>query len=164
MREATPHNGVPRSAWFRAARRVSRWHRPYAAALLTVDYVATAVASYTAISLFAQADSGFQHAPEAFTLVAYLLLPLGWLVVLWSHGASARRYLGVGTDEYKRVFRASVTMAASLSFLAFALKINLSRLSVATALVGALVYLLVGRFLARRVLVLVRGRGRAVHR
>ncbi|MGE5830416.1 MAG: sugar transferase [Micromonosporaceae bacterium] len=163
MREATPHNGIPRSAWFRA-RRASTWHRPYAGSLLAVDYAATAAASFSAISLFAQADSGFQHAPEAFTFVAYLLLPLGWLVVLWGHGAYDRRYLGVGTDEFKRVFRASVTMAASLSFLAFALKIDLSRLSVATALVGAMVYLFVGRVLARRVLVLVRGRGRAVHR
>jgi exopolysaccharide biosynthesis polyprenyl glycosylphosphotransferase len=162
-REPTPHNGVPRSAWFRA-RRASRWHRGYAAGLIGVDYAATALASFTAISLFAQADSGFQHAPGIFTLVAYLLLPVGWLVVLWGHGAYDRRYLGLGSDEFKRVFRASVTVAASVSFLAFALQLNLSRLSVATALVGALVYVVIGRYAARRVLVVVRGRGKAVHR
>ncbi|HEX6872222.1 MAG TPA: sugar transferase [Micromonosporaceae bacterium] len=161
---ALGHNGVPRSVWFRTVPRVSTWHRPYAVSLILIDYAATALASYTAISLFAQADAGFQHAPEVFTAVAYLGLPLGWLIILWSHGAYDRRYLGVGTDEFKRAFRASITAAATVSFLAFAFKIDLSRLSVATALVCALAYVMVGRYLARRTLVLARGRGRAVHR
>ena len=83
---------------------------------------------------------------------------------MWGHGAYDRRYLGVGSDEFKRVFRASITVAATVSFVAFATKIDLSRFSVGTALVGALAYVLIGRFLARRILVLARGRGRAVHR
>src|SRR3982750_3111496 len=33
-----PSNGVPRSAWFRT-RRMSTWHRPYAAVLLVLDYI-----------------------------------------------------------------------------------------------------------------------------
>ena len=99
-----------------------------------------------------------------FTLVAYIGLPLGWLIILWGHGAYDRRYLGIGSDEYKRIFRTSITAAASVSFLSFALKIDLSRLSVGTALVGSLIYIMIGRWLARRLLVLIRGRGRAVHR
>jgi exopolysaccharide biosynthesis polyprenyl glycosylphosphotransferase len=162
--ESTRNNGVPRSAWYRAVRRASRWHRPYAITLVGVDLAATALASLTAISAFEQAGAGFQEAPRLFPVVAYLLLPLTWIAVLWGHGAYDRRYLGVGTDEFKRVFRAAITVAASVSFLAFAFKINLSRLSVATALVGSLVYVLLGRYAARRVLVVVRGRGRAVHR
>jgi FlaA1/EpsC-like NDP-sugar epimerase len=158
------HNGVPRSSWFRAARRRSTWHRGYALSLVFVDCAATALASFTAISVFAQADAGFQHQPGLFTLVAYVFLPLCWLIILWGHGAYDRRYLGVGSDEFKRVFRASTTVAATVSFLAFALKIDLSRLSVGTALVGALVYVMVGRWAARRMLVLARWRGWAVHR
>jgi exopolysaccharide biosynthesis polyprenyl glycosylphosphotransferase len=158
------HNGVPRTNWFRAVPRLSTWHRPYAAVLLMLDYLATALASLTVISFFNQADSGFQDAPQIFSLVAYLALPLGWLVILWGHGAYDRRYLGVGTDEFKRVFRASVTAAATVSLLAFAFKVLLSRFAVGTAIVAAMVYLMVGRWLARRVLVLIRGHGRAVHR
>ncbi|HEY7224895.1 MAG TPA: sugar transferase [Micromonosporaceae bacterium] len=169
--EAThAHNGVPRSTWLRAAPRMSRWHRPYAAVLLVLDAVAVALASRTAITIFAQADSGF-HGPgrtvivmSLFGPVAYVGLPLLMLLVLWGHGAYDRRYLGVGADEYKRVFRASITAAATVSFLAFAFKLDLSRLSVGTALVGSLLYVLAGRWLARRVLVLVRRRGHAVHR
>jgi exopolysaccharide biosynthesis polyprenyl glycosylphosphotransferase len=164
------HNGVPRTTWFRQIPRMSTWHRPYAAVLLVLDALAVALASLTAISVFPQAASGFEGftaeilSREVFELVAYVGLPAGWLVTLWGHGAYDRRYLGVGSDEFKRVVRASVTAAATISFLAFAFKIPLSRLSVGTALVGSLVYIVIVRFLARRVLVLVRRHGKAVHR
>ncbi len=90
--------------------------------------------------------------------------PTAWPVILWGQGAYARRYLGIGADEYKRTFRASITAAATVSFLAFALQLDLSRLSVGVALVGTLVYIMIGRWLARRLLILFRGHGRAVHR
>ena len=61
----------------------------------------------------------------------FVLLPLGWLAVLWGHGAYDRRYLGMGTDEFKRVVRASVTVLALVSFLAFTTKgADLSRVAV----------------------------------
>jgi exopolysaccharide biosynthesis polyprenyl glycosylphosphotransferase len=163
---ALSHNGVPRSAWFRAKARVSKWHRPYAAALVLSDYAATALASFTAISLYAKADAGFKNAysPETFTLVAYWFLPLAWLVVLWGHGAYDRRYLGLGTDEFKRVFRAAVTVTALVSFVVFSTRFSPSRFSIGLALLSGLVYVVTGRWLARRILVLVRGRGRAIHR
>lgn len=55
-----PTNGVPRSAWTRAKRTVSRWHRPYTVMLLLLDFGAAAIASLVAVSLFEQAASGFQ--------------------------------------------------------------------------------------------------------
>jgi exopolysaccharide biosynthesis polyprenyl glycosylphosphotransferase len=164
-------NGVPRSAWLRTTRRLSRWHRPYTAVLLVVDFAAAALASFTAVSLFEQATSGFHtpgqsdHDSAWFNVVAYLLLPLGWLILLWGNGAYDRRYLGLGTDEFKRVVRASVAAAASVSFLAFATKTDLSRLSVGSALVGALLYLIIARYLARLILHVIRRRvGHAAHR
>jgi exopolysaccharide biosynthesis polyprenyl glycosylphosphotransferase len=162
--EAPPTpNGVPRSAWFRNRRRAT-WYRSYAALLVVFDYGATALASLTADSTLDKAASGFQTNLGLFNLVAYVLLPLGWLVVMWGTGSYDRRYLGVGTDEFKRVVRASWTMIAIVSFLAFATKTQLSRLSVGVALVGALVYVLVFRYGARRLLYLARGHGLATHR
>ncbi|MFV2010674.1 MULTISPECIES: sugar transferase [unclassified Micromonospora] len=162
----TPTNGVPRSAWARARRRASRWHRPYTAALLALDFAAAVLASYLSISLFEKATSGFSDADATwFHTVTYLLLPLGWVVVLWGTGSYDRRYLGLGTDEFKRVLRGGVTVAASVSFLAFATKTDLSRLSVATALLGALAFILMFRFLARYALHVLRRRiGQATHR
>src|SRR2546421_724689 len=58
-------NGVPRSAWFRN-RRISTWHRPYAAILLVLDYLAVALANFTTIALYNKSQSGFQHQPGLF--------------------------------------------------------------------------------------------------
>ncbi|WP_213451236.1 sugar transferase [Rhizomonospora bruguierae] len=164
-----PHtNGVPRSAWTRSGRRVSRWHRPYTAVLVALDFGAAALASYFAITSFAQAMAGFTKGHDDlfwFRMVAYVLLPLGWLIALWGHGAYDRRYLGIGADEFKRVVRAAITVTASVSFVAFAKKIDLSRLSVGTALIGALVFILLLRYGSRLILHLVRRRaGQAGHR
>ncbi|ROT33540.1 sugar transferase [Micromonospora sp. HM5-17] len=158
----TKTNGVPRSAWARAGRRVSRWHRPYVAVLLLLDFGAAALGSRIAIQLFDQAASGFRDAdkdPTWFHTVSYLLLPLGWLIILWANGAYDRRYLGFGTDEFKRVTRASVAVAASVSFLAFATKTDLSRYTVGTALLGTLLLIMFARYLARIVLHAVRRHG-----
>src|SRR3989442_12492274 len=51
-------NGVPRSAWFRT-RRMSTWHRPYAAVLFVLDYLAVAGANLTIIPLYPKSPSGF---------------------------------------------------------------------------------------------------------
>ncbi|MCW2689097.1 MAG: UDP-phosphate galactose phosphotransferase [Mycobacterium sp.] len=157
-------NGVPRSAWQRT-RRVSTWHRPYALLLIALDYLAIVLADLTAISTLDQAASGFKTNHTLFMVIAYVLLPLGWCVVLWGQGAYDRRYLGGGTDEFKRVVRASWTVVAVVAFSAFAVKAHVSRLSVGVALVGGLVYATALRYLARRLLYLVREKaGIATHR
>jgi exopolysaccharide biosynthesis polyprenyl glycosylphosphotransferase len=158
------HNGVPRSSWFRAARRVARWHRPYGITLVFTDVIAVLIASYTAMQ-YNKADAGFRYfTPLIFTLVAFLFLPLAWVIVLWGHGCYDRRYLGIGADEFKRVFRASVTVTALVSFIVFSTSFSPSRFSVGIALLSGLVYVSIFRYLARRVLTMVRSRGRAVHR
>ncbi len=155
-------NGVPRSAWFRA-RRAATWARPYATVLLFLDLICAATADFVPITMYPQATAGFENRWQLY-VVAYVLLPFGWAFVLWSNGAYDRRYLGLGTDEFKRVIRASLTVVAIVSFLALTLKAQLSRLTVATALLTTLLAILVLRFLARRVLHLIRRRGKAGHR
>ena len=60
--EPPPSNGVPRSAWTRSHRRLSRWHRPYTAVLVVLDFVSAVLASWLAVTLLEQANSGFQDA------------------------------------------------------------------------------------------------------
>jgi exopolysaccharide biosynthesis polyprenyl glycosylphosphotransferase len=167
-----PSSGVPRSAWTRSHRRVSRWHRPYTAILLLLDVVSALFASWIAEEFLEKAKSGFQerellglHGDQLFQLCAYLILPVGWLVILWANGSYDRRYLGLGSEEFKRVVRASVTVVASVSLLAFATKTELSRGTVATASLSALLFILICRYLARQVLHLARKRtGHGAHR
>ncbi|GAA0810944.1 polyprenyl glycosylphosphotransferase [Spirilliplanes yamanashiensis] len=163
--EQPPRNGVPRSAWTRSHRRVSRWHRPYIAVLLVLDYACAVLASWLAVTTFEQAGAGFQGQEGVFNLVAYLALPTAWLIVLWGSGSYDRRYLGLGSDEFKRVVRAFVVVAASVSFVAFATKTDLSRATVGSVLVGAMVLILLCRYGARQVLHVARRRtGHGAHR
>ena len=73
-----------------------------------------------------------------------------WLVMLWANGAYDRRYLGVGTDEFKRVVRAAWTLAAVVAFVAFGTKTLASRMTVGVALVVTLVFIVVLRFAEAR--------------
>ncbi len=158
-------NGVPRSAWTRSRKRLSRWHRPYTAVLVLLDFGCAALASFLTVTLLeSRADTGF-NSPTSFYLMAYLWLPLGWLGVLWANGTYDRRYLGLGSEEFKRVIRAFITVVASVSLLAFAFKITLSRGTVATVSVSALVFILLCRYAARLVLHIARRRtGHGAHR
>jgi exopolysaccharide biosynthesis polyprenyl glycosylphosphotransferase len=159
--KAQKTNGVARSAFARPAARRAKWHRPYVLALLIADLVCALGASYTAVSIFAsdRITAGFDD-DRVFLAIAYIGLPLGWLILLWANGAYDRRIVGIGTDEFKRVVRTTIAVTASLGFLAFGLQKGVSRGSVAFVVLGAMSYILAVRLLARKALHLLRRRGR----
>ncbi|WP_092550595.1 sugar transferase [Actinoplanes derwentensis] len=165
-----PSNGVPRNAWGRQSRRKSRWHRPYTLVLVVFDLISVLGASYIASSLEKSRAGlnrswGFLEGPDLFFFFAYIALPLGWLILLWTSGTYDRRYLGLGSEEYKRVIRTSVTVVAAVSLLAFATKTDLSRGTVATVSLCAVILILLGRVFARQVLHLARRHtGHGAHR
>ncbi|OKI89262.1 sugar transferase [Micromonospora sp. CB01531] len=160
-----PSNGIARSAFARPVARRATWHRPYVAWLVLLDFLGALAASRTAIALLDVADAGFRDtaAPNGvdgmFVLVANLGVPLGWTALLAACGAYDRRALGTGTEELKRVGRASIAMAATVSLLALGFKKDLSRMTVVVVILAALLYTLSGRFLARSVLRYVRRDG-----
>ncbi|MGH8794197.1 MAG: sugar transferase [Stackebrandtia sp.] len=152
--------------------RAVTWHRPYAMLLLVGDYAGALVASAAAIWFAPTPAAGFTswdpnvgtRTEPLFFLIAYWLLPLMWLLVLWSTGAYDRRYLGIGTDEFKRVVRASVVVVSIVSVMALVFKTDLSRLGVFSALMLASINIALFRFVARRMLHLMRKQGHAVQR
>jgi exopolysaccharide biosynthesis polyprenyl glycosylphosphotransferase len=167
-----PTNGVPRSAWTRPHRRLSRWHRPYTLILVLLDLGSTLLASWIAATNLEKAKSGFLgrhlwllHDEHLFFFFAYVVLPMGWLIVLWANGSYDRRYLGLGSEEFKRVVRASVTVVACVSLLAFATRTPLSRGTVALVSLSGLLFILLCRYFARQVLHIARKRtGHGAHR
>ncbi len=165
QQEPPPSNGVPRSAWTRSHRRLSRWHRPYTLILIILDLVSAILASGLAVTFIEKADSGFQQSLDVFYFVAFVALPLGWIFTLWANGSYDRRYLGLGSEEFKRVFRSSITVVAGVSLLAFATRTSLSRVTVAYVCVAALIFILFCRYSARQVLHVARRRtGHGAHR
>jgi exopolysaccharide biosynthesis polyprenyl glycosylphosphotransferase len=81
---------------------------------------------------------------------ASLLLVGAWLLVLAFRGAYDTRFLGVGSEELKRVASGTVLAFASIASVSFMLKASLSRGFVAVAVPVGLVLLLAGRHETRR--------------
>jgi exopolysaccharide biosynthesis polyprenyl glycosylphosphotransferase len=159
--KAKNSNGIARSAFARPAARRAKWHRPYVLSLLFADLLCAIAASQTAIMLFHsdRVTAGFDD-DRVFRLIAYVGIPLGWLVLLWANGAYDRRVIGSGAEEFKRVVRTTIAVTASLGFLAFGLQTEVSRGSVALVVLGATAYILAARLLARKILHIVRQKGR----
>ena len=97
-------------------------------------------------------------------VAASLLLVGAWLLVLAFRGAYDTRFLGVGSEELKRVASGTVLAFASIASVSFMLKASLSRGFVAVAVPVGLVLLLAGRQRTRRWLSHRRARGAFLYR
>ena len=80
------------------------------------------------------------------------LIAAVWLVLLASTHSYDARYLGIGSDEFRRVADAAIRVTALVAFVTFVGKLPLSRGFVALALPIGLLSTLAGRYIARRVL------------
>ena len=140
----------------------SRRHttRTYLIGLVVTDFVAIALAAL--IAIYARSiDTFFPEAED----VAGLVLPLAngliaaWLLVIALFGGYSARHLGVGMVEYRRVMKASFSVAALLGVYAYLTQYPLSRgFFVFFFVIGSLA-LLLGRFSLRRVIHRARSRG-----
>jgi len=155
--------GVQRSPRTRGGTRHPRWASRYRLLLLLFDFLSCLVAGWTVIHTYQQAGSGFFDR-GVLNWTALVILPGAWVFALWVHGAYESRYLGLGPDEFKRVLKAIISLTAVVCFLAFTQKANLSRLSVGTVLPLTATVTLLVRFVTRKVLHVVRKRGRASQR
>ena len=146
------------------------WETAYAVALTAVDAVAVLAACLLAFTL------RFGDDPQTFSavgvsqshVVSYSLLTLimvpAWVVVLGASRAYEARFLGVGSEEFKRLLNASVRFVALIGFLSFALRAQLARGFVGVAVPAGVVLLLAGRFAARKLLHLLRRKDLCLHR
>jgi exopolysaccharide biosynthesis polyprenyl glycosylphosphotransferase len=94
---------------------------------------------------------------------AYLLLSLGlplfWLLSVWLAGGYDPRFIGVGSDEFRRVLNAGVCLTAAVAIVAYAAKADLARGYVVLALPIATVLDLIARWRLRKRLHKLRRRG-----
>jgi exopolysaccharide biosynthesis polyprenyl glycosylphosphotransferase len=151
--------GVPPSGGRRHAEprpALQRWMRRYVVAAVAADLVAAALAGVAAQLV----RFGTEVGPT--TLVALILAPLGWaLLVMLCGGYDASR-LGTGNEEFRSVLRALVVGLALVAFVAYAADLSVSRALVVIAVPGAGLLTALGRAGLRGAVHVARRRGRCL--
>jgi exopolysaccharide biosynthesis polyprenyl glycosylphosphotransferase len=97
-------------------------------------------------------------------LACSLLLPVVWLATLALAGGYDSRFIGVGTDEFRRVLNAGVFLIAAVAFASYAIKLDIARGYVVIALPSVTVFNLAVRYALRKRLHSVRARGACMRR
>jgi exopolysaccharide biosynthesis polyprenyl glycosylphosphotransferase len=141
----------------KAGGRVSNWARDYLKRAAVVD-LGCAVAGVLAAT---QIRFGTDVARTYLALS--LALPLLWLATLWMAGAYDARFIGTGSDEYRRMLNAGVALTAAIAIFSYAVNLQLSRVYVVIALPSITVLDLCARYRLRKQLHRQRGAGKCVH-
>ena len=92
------------------------------------------------------------------------LVGVAWLLLVALGGGYDRRVIGLGTEEFRRIFNAGVRMLALLVLIGFVAKADVSRSVVVSSAAAMTVLTLFLRWVSRRVLHSQRRRGLCQHR
>jgi exopolysaccharide biosynthesis polyprenyl glycosylphosphotransferase len=136
----------------------SRWQR---------RYVARCMASDAGVALFSGAVAYLLHFGSRVKgdyLIFTAVLPIVWLLAVSLNRAYEPRFLGVGSEEFRRVGRAGVSLIAIVSFTAYALSRDVARHYVLIGLPLMIVLTLGERYALRRWLHRRRSQGEYLHR
>jgi exopolysaccharide biosynthesis polyprenyl glycosylphosphotransferase len=136
-----------------------QWQRSLGRAVVVVDTLSITlpVAVLVAMNAFHA-----QTRPDSLILAA--LLPLTWLVAMNLSRAHEARFLGIGSEEFQRVFNAAMRVVAVIAVTSFLLRATPSRGLVVVVLPLATLLNLLGRYVVRKWLHRQRQRGLYVHR
>ncbi len=105
---------------------------------------------------------------HAYLPITYLSLtcglPVAWWMSVLLAGGYDTRFIGLGSDEFRRILSAAVNLTAGLAVVSYAAKLDLARGYMAIALPSATVMDLTARYLLRKRLHRRRVRGWCVRR
>ena len=96
----------------RTARGLSTWTREY------LRVVALADLGCAVLGVFVAAQLRFGNNVTHTYLALSLALPVLWIAALWLSGAYDVRFIGTGSDEYRKVLNAGVSLTAAVRNLA----------------------------------------------
>jgi exopolysaccharide biosynthesis polyprenyl glycosylphosphotransferase len=129
-------------------RRV-RWVQRYIRGLVLADALVAFFAASVALVVRFGVDAGY--GPNAFYLPVTLLFPLAWTGVLALGRAYEARFIGDGTDEFRRVLDSAVRFLALLALSSYLLNWDFARGYAIVAIPLATLASLVVRAIGRRV-------------
>jgi exopolysaccharide biosynthesis polyprenyl glycosylphosphotransferase len=142
----------------RAGRRLSTWSRDY------LREVALADLACGVVGVFVAAQLRFGSNVTSMYLALSLALPVLWVAALWLAGAYDVRFIGTGSDEFRKVLNAGVGLTAAVAIFSYTINLELSRAYVVIALPGLTVLDMLARFALRKRLVRRRMHGKSMHR
>ena len=138
------------------------WAATYAAGLVVLDALMVTIAAMTAVLVrFGGEEAALRG--TRYVVIAACLAPV-WVVTMALGRAYESRYLGIGSEEFKRVFNSAIRLTAAVATVAYAAQIELARGFVAVALPLGTTLTVVARYAARRALHRLRSRGACLHR
>ena len=141
----------------RAARRLSTWSRDY------LREVALADLACGVVGVFAAAQLRFGSNVTSMYLALSLALPVLWVAALWLAGAYDVRFIGTGSDEFRKVLNAGIGLTAAVTIFSYAINLELSRAYVVIGLPSLTVFDILVRFGLRKRLVRRRMHGKCMH-
>jgi exopolysaccharide biosynthesis polyprenyl glycosylphosphotransferase len=123
---------------------VSAWTKVYLREAAVVDVVCAVV------GVFAAAQIRFGNDVTGTYVFLSFLLPVLWMAALWLAGAYDVRFIGTGSDEFRKVLNAGVSLTATAAIFSYAVNFELSRGYVVIALPSVTVLDLVARYGIRK--------------
>ena len=141
----------------RTARRQSVWTRGY------LREVALADLGCAVVGVFVAAQLRFGSNVTSMYLALSLALPVLWVAALWLAGAYDARFIGTGSDEFRKVLNAGIGLTAAVAIFSYAINLELSRAYVVIALPGLTLFDMLARFALRKRLVRRRMHGKCMH-
>jgi exopolysaccharide biosynthesis polyprenyl glycosylphosphotransferase len=126
------------------ARRVSGWERYYLRRAALADF------GCAIVGVFAGAQLRFGNNVTATYIALSLALPVLWVAAVWLAGGYDVRFIGTGSDEFRKVLNAGVGLTAAIALFSYAINIELSRAYVLIALPTATGLDLITRYAIRK--------------
>ncbi|MBV9853428.1 MAG: sugar transferase [Streptosporangiaceae bacterium] len=140
----------------RSRRRLTTWTKTYLRHVALADLGCAILAVTAALQL--RFDGHFTRVYAALSLV----LPLLWVLTLWLAGGYDARFIGIGSDEFRRVLSAGVSLTAGLAILSYLVNTELSRGYLVIAMPGVTALTMAARYALRKRLHRQRDAGRCV--
>ncbi len=164
---AVPEHGHVESAGMRAdvARAAvdsgpAVWTSRYLRVAAVVDFCCAAAAAL--LALLVRFNVG-RYLPVDYLAISLGFPPL-WLVAVGLSGAYDARLIGVGSDEFRRVLNAAVSLTATVAVISYVTKSHVARGYVVIALPSVAVFDLAGRYWLRKRLHRRRAVGLCMHK
>jgi len=124
--------------------RLAAWSRDY------LRKAALADLGCAVIGVFVAAQLRFGDGVTRTYLALSLALPVFWIAALWLAGGYDSRFIGTGSDEFRKILNAGVSLTAAFAIFSYAINLELSRGYLVIALPSVTVLDLAARYAIRK--------------